>query len=367
MSELINHPLRRDMLRHLLTTVSALTLCVVAAAPALAEDASRPALWVELGGQLERVSGESAVFAPFFLAAHAGEPAFAHGTPIDAQALPRYAKGLEGKIAFTPEGSDWTFSAGLLYGRSNGDKRVQYQTPGKPLPGGFFAGNPNYDPAKNVAFTDTRGKDREGHLILDFKAGKDVGLGAANLSLGIRFAQFTSEKSAHMRVRPDVQFTQVIGLYLPYMSTFTANAESKRSFTGIGPSISLDGSTKLAGDSRKSFTFDWGASGAVLFGRQKAGVTHETSKIIWDGGNFLYHTNYVYDHPYAPPARNHSRVVPDLGGFAGFSVRYSNAKISLGYRADFFFGAMDTGIELRKTANVGFHGPFATVSVGLGG
>lgn len=364
MSELITlRAALTDTRLQLLATVSALTLLTSAAASA--DDASRPTVWIELGGQLERVSGQSALFEPSFIAAHAGEPGLAHTTPLDAQALPRYAKGLEGKITFQPAGSDWTLSAGLLYGRSNGDKRVQYQTPGKPLPGGFFAGLPAYDPAKNVAFTDTRGNDRESHLILDFKAGKDVGLGAANLSFGVRFAQFTSQKSVQMRVRPDVQFTQIIGLYLPYMSTFAANGESTRSFTGIGPSISLDGSSKLAGDDRKSLTFDWGASGAVLFGRQKASVTHQTSKIIWDGGNFLYHTNYVYDHPYAPPARNHSRVVPNLGAFAGLSVRYSNAKISLGYRADFFFGAMDTGIDARKTSNVTFHGPFATMSIGL--
>ncbi|HWA31303.1 MAG TPA: hypothetical protein VG867_09400, partial [Rhizomicrobium sp.] len=60
-------------------------------------------------------------------------------------------------------------------------------------------------------------------------------------------------------------------------------------------------------------------------------------------------------------------VVPNLGGFAGVSMRYSNAKLSLGYRGDFFFGALDGGIDTAQRTTVGFYGPFATISLGLGG
>ncbi len=59
--------------------------------------------------------------------------------------------------------------------------------------------------------------------------------------------------------------------------------------------------------------------------------------------------------------------MPNLGGFAGISFIFQSAKVSLGYRADFFFGAMDGGIDTAKNENVGFYGPFASVSVGLGG
>jgi hypothetical protein len=60
-------------------------------------------------------------------------------------------------------------------------------------------------------------------------------------------------------------------------------------------------------------------------------------------------------------------TVPNVGGFAALSYRFTNAKISAGYRADFFFGAKDSGLETRTTADVGFHGPFATISFGIGG
>lgn len=52
---------------------------------------------------------------------------------------------------------------------------------------------------------------------------------------------------------------------------------------------------------------------------------------------------------------------------AGFSVRFPNAKVSFGYRADLFFGAMDSGWDTRQTRDRSFYGLFASVSIGLGG
>ena len=49
------------------------------------------------------------------------------------------------------------------------------------------------------------------------------------------------------------------------------------------------------------------------------------------------------------------------------SFKYNNAKVSFGYRADEFFGAMDGGIDARKSENVGFFGPLRNLSIGLGG
>jgi hypothetical protein len=76
-----------------------------------------------------------------------------------------------------------------------------------------------------------------------------------------------------------------------------------------------------------------------------------------------------YTKALPPDGQNRSRsvVVPNVGGFLGFSLKFPNAKASLGYRADFFFHALDTGIDARQTGTVGFQGPFATISIGLGG
>jgi hypothetical protein len=60
-------------------------------------------------------------------------------------------------------------------------------------------------------------------------------------------------------------------------------------------------------------------------------------------------------------------IVPNAGGFAGFSLTVPNARFNIGYRADFFFGAMDGGIDARKSENIASYGPFASISIGLGG
>jgi len=44
-----------------------------------------------------------------------------------------------------------------------------------------------------------------------------------------------------------------------------------------------------------------------------------------------------------------------------------SAKVSFGYRADVFFGVIDGGLATRSTFNRGFYGPFAQVSIGIGG
>ena len=59
-------------------------------------------------------------------------------------------------------------------------------------------------------------------------------------------------------------------------------------------------------------------------------------------------------------------MVPNIGGFAGISWRLPTAKVSIGYRADFFFNAIDGGIAARKSENRGFYGPFASISIGIG-
>jgi hypothetical protein len=58
-------------------------------------------------------------------------------------------------------------------------------------------------------------------------------------------------------------------------------------------------------------------------------------------------------------------VVPNIGGFAGVSLKFPNAKISFGYRADLFLGAMDGGIDTRDSRDRMFYGPFASIAVGL--
>ncbi len=379
MSELINtQNTERGFRWHLLTTVSALALLTSIAmrgAKAADEDADRPTLWIELGGQFEHVGGQGEPFAPDFLNVYSNSSVLQKVTPLQAQNPLPFSFAEDGKISFQPEGGDWVFSVTANFGRSSNFKHVDHQT--ARIFDDVTRSGGSYITSKEK-FADTQVHRRESHAIIDFSAGKDLGLGlfgrkgSSTLSVGVRFAQFTSNESFNIRARPDLHLTYVT-FAPPYSSarfphafyhTYYATGRASRSFRGIGPSLSWNGSTPFAGNSQGGeLMFDWGANAAILFGKQKATVSHQESAHYKHG---KYPLSAVYQHPPAGRSSNRSLVVPNVGGFAGASYRVENFKVSLGYRADFFYGAIDGGIDTRKSENVGFYGPFASVSVGIG-
>jgi hypothetical protein len=377
---------RTDFRWQLLSTVSALAFIGAITGSARAENADRPTVWIELGTQLERVDGGSASFAPPF----AIDPAI-FTSPSKVQRLPRYATGGEGKLSFRPEDSDWSFSVGLRYGRSNNGKKLHQES--QPASAykyasvpafGIHTGGPVPPPVKG--FVDTVSRNDESHIVLDFLAGKDVGLGLfgshseSSFSGGLRFAQFSSKSAVTINADPDfhwyyAHYTQLpppfpplpgnIDAATPKWHIYTFNGDAARSFRGLGPTVAWDSSALVAGSrDAAQLSFDWGMNAAVLFGRQKALVHHVTTSV------YHYNSNSVgaaaERHPHTYP-RSRSVTVPNVGGFAGLSLKFPNARISLGYRADFFFGAIDGGIDTRKTYDRAFYGPFANFSIGLGG
>jgi hypothetical protein len=296
-------------------------------------------------------------------------------------------------VAFQPEGSDWKFEASLRYGRSNTAKSSHEQTATPPILQGTIS-VPLFNLHQHIStspaarrFADGFARTHTSYAVLDFQAGKDVGLGLfgarSDVNLGVRVAQFTSRSSVRITANPGgvvpYKYSTNVRGFPGYINApnitretwdiYHASASISRSFRGIGPSLSLTESIPLAGRAETMrVNFDFGANGALLFGRQKATVHHKTNDdrpVIPHPYNFKTMTPY-YHHSYNLP-RSRSVVVPNVGGFAGLSFNYANAKIKFGYRADFFFGAMDGGIEVRKTYDRSFYGPFATISIGLGG
>jgi iron complex outermembrane receptor protein len=349
MSELIQkHDNRATIRWKLLTGVSALALgAYVSSADATrADEATRPPIWIELGGQFSSLSDDQQAYLPPFVlnSQFDGASKVAHERPSSD-----WDEGA--KISFQPSGSDWLMSLGIRYGKSTrrgvGHQYVAYTSP----------------PA--TPYQDSNNSSHEKHLILDFQAGKDFGLGmfgheaASVLSVGVRYAQFNS--------RTNVGIHSVTG-HIPYSYYIRYGSfEAKRSFRGVGPSLSWDGSANLAGNlSGGSLAFDWGVNGALLFGRQRVKGQHTATA--------LYQTRPVqYAAPKStlyrtskPISRSKNVTIPDLGGYAALSLHYTNCKISFGYRADMFFGAMDGGIDARKNENRGFLGPYASISIGLG-
>lgn len=379
MSELINITSPRRW--HLLTSVSSLVLLAslpLSGVAAAHENSDRPTVWIELGGQMQRVDGREDPFAPPFTLQNSQPAVFSPVSPLEAQRPARYSVGGEAKITFEPEGSQWAFSAGIRYGRANRNRLIHQQTSFKTyisLPAfGFHA------TSVAAVFSDSDVHNSSSQLILDFKAGKDVGLGLfgrdshSTVAVGVRFAQMASRSRVDIHARPDFEFGPYpfIGTYLPLNQKhhdYIATANSARSFSGIGPSLSFDGSAPLLHDSDEAtINFDWGVNGAILFGRQKSRGVHQTTKHFYEKKyhpSITYGYRLVYANPPHHNDRSRSVIVPNVGGFAGLSYRFSDAKLSVGYRADFFFGAMDAGVDVRHTADRAFYGPYASVAVGL--
>lgn len=382
MSELITTRPRTDLRLQLLATVSALSLLTTITSQAKAEDTDRPTVWIELGGQLERVDAGEQRFTPPFIVA-TPRPAPETISPAGVGHPPRYSFGGEGKISFEPKNTDWVFSAAVRFGRSNAHKHLHQQSyPTHPI-------RPQATPSQNVPFqyalpfSDADRKDSESHAILDFQVGKDVGVGmfgrdgTSVFNVGVRFAQFGAQSNTAFKSQPD--FHQTYKYPIPgnhdlklvngiFYHNNRATAVIAQSFHGVGPSLSWNASAPFAGNADDGeIAFDWGINGAVLFGRQRTTVHHHTTSLYHIGKSYPIPPVTVYRHTPPDQFRSRSVTVPNVGAFAGLSFRYDAAKVSFGYRADFFFGAMDGGIDARKTYDRNFYGPFATISIGLGG
>lgn len=380
MSELMNTAGgRRDFRWHLLVTVSSLALIAAAESEAArASDSSdRPTVWIELGGQLERIDGREDLNLPPFMTVSPPPGPFAAAPPWEAEKPSIYSYGAEGKISFHPDKTPWSFSAAVRYGRSNNNKHIHQQSQVSIYYLHRTISNPPYRTRTAQQFADFQVKNSESHAILDFQVGRDVGLGwlSSMASFGVRVAGFTSQSHVNVIARPVVGFNKRNGLgpgkyyEIPHHSDFTSIADNQRSFLGIGPSLSWEGNIPVVSGNDGAITLDWGVNAAALFGRQKASGTHETTARYYSSFSYQVAAPYgvVLRYHHGPLAHNRSRsiIVPNVGGLAGISFRYAAAKVSLGYRADFFFGAMDEGIDARDTVNRNFYGPFATISIGL--
>ena len=378
MSELMNVRNGGRVFRwQLLTSVSALALlaAVVGSSESKAadNDSDRPTVWIELGAQSEQVSGFGDPFVPPFTSEIIADGFI---SPLKSQQALSQSFGGEGSISFRPENSGRIFSVSIHYGRANGGKSTHEQTPAhfKFVAGtrtGYLTSGLLHNRAR---FSQTQTDNSETHTILDFQAGKDIGLGLfgsgskSTVSFGVRFAQFSSSQRMSIKADPDFTVPSNILESQKYHHTYSVTSHVERSFHGVGPSLSWNASVPLVGNVEDSeITLDWGANAAALFGRQRVRGHHQTVGAYYKGPFFQASQLTSQIHRSGNPDRSRSVIVPNFGGFAGASFNFSSAKVSLGYRADFFFGAMDGGIDAAKSENRAFYGPFASISIGIGG
>lgn len=354
MTEIIQRNNRRNPRYWLLLSVSS-AAALALGGEAQAQSDARPTMWIELGGAFDQISREAQGWVPPNLTDPISNP-----SPEPFGKTPAIGYDFDAAIEIQPKGSDWIYGASVRYGRAQrGPKHAHDQTYKTHAVG--YAGGKYY--LTTYAFLNATEQSRSTHAIVDFNVGRDVGLGSfhngkATVNFGVRVAQLNERAEALLTA-----FSTAPAKYSSGKIVHKADALMARSYTGIGPAVSWDGATPLVGSLDDGFSLDWGANASVLFGRQKARLSLHTRDARYNGGGAYT----VLSQLTSAPSRDRTVIVPNLGGFTGLSWRLPSGKVSLGYRADFFFGAIDGGLSASQKETRGFYGPFASVSIGLGG
>ena len=362
--------------RRFLTSVSALALLGqaygIAQAEAAGASTDRPPLWLEFGWHYAQVGGIGLPLSPSFFD---GIDQGGFTSPLTAERAIGWSYGGDTNISFEPGDTGLIFSVGLRYGRAHGRHHLHEQTneARREKIGGKYQtlSSPIVE-----NFSDTKASNSDTHVIADFQVGKDVGIGlfgqegTSVVNFGVRFAQFKSRSHAEVYSIPDYYFPHPphdILKYAFHQHNYHAVGDMERDFRSIGPSLSWDASAAIAGNSADGeISLDWGVNGAILFARQTVRGHHVTS------GHYYYRKAlplHQFSSAYqtsGSPNRSRRVTIPNIGGFAGLSYRFTDAKLSVGYRADIFVNAIDRGIDTRTTANRTFYGPYASISIGLG-
>jgi hypothetical protein len=343
---------RKQTHRQLLATVSAAALLgFMAVNGACAADADKPVIWLDASGQLDQLSDKQSNWVPDFMSGPNIGPL--SGMFQDLQRTPRYGYDGTASLSFRPGDDGWVLSGSIRMGRARqlgGASKLAHIR--------RQIWSTEYPSHYGVLSHET-----ESHLFVDFSVGKDVGLGIAGtestISAGVRFA--------NLRSRSDVQISSNFPPSLYGSSTNRPDTRIKREFRGWGPKIAWDGSAAVAGALEDGqLGINWGLNAALLFGRQttkqKIDAFYRQHYVNWASYSYVTHTQNLHSQN----ERRKNVTVPALGGYLAASYRVSNAKISLGYRADWYFNALDGGVTASQKVNRGFFGPYASISIGIG-
>jgi outer membrane receptor protein involved in Fe transport len=353
-----------------------------------------PRVWLQFGGNFNAVMNHDVVaydptsnYAPNFPNGGNPTPNWPERltTIPELSKLPNMGFDWEGAATIELPESDWQLKAGVRYGRATRNKhfhqsayagtKTTIDVGGNSYSCGFVgAYYPQYLAGcyhgSVNEFVDSRNIGHETHMMLDFTLGKDVGLGT--VGGGVRIAQFTEQTK--MDIGADPNYNIYLTPFSKYHDTYQFTSDEKRNFRGVGPEVTWDASQTLwsIGDEAQ-VSFDWGLNASVLFGQQKV-VLHHTAEHCrhtglginagCDGVGIGGQDGQTHE-PDEDIYRSTSATVPNIGGYLGASVRYRNSKLSLGYRADTFFNAVDGGQQTKDTFNRGFYGPYLNVSLGL--
>jgi hypothetical protein len=249
---------------------------------------------------------------------------------------------LGGTIGFVAPIPDSSWDAGVFarFGRTGKESQSRFDPLLFNVIGGYV---PTYYISGSV-------EHEENHLIVDFEARRDVGLGSeigtdTVLSAGLRFGYFSADTNT--------QF------YFPgfFFPGYILEEKREDVFVGAGPHVGIETSTPLAG----GLTFDLAASASVLFGPRVTSV----SAISIPPFNTAGFSDHGFD------------AVPMLEGRIGFSYvpQSQSFRFSAGVEASAWFDVFNqlTTVDILgappgdDNADRFILRPYARLAVPLGG
>ncbi len=347
-------------------------------------------LTVEVGGQVERSDAPYEPPAPDIAAAFSDTllPKDLFNRDLDT------GDSRSLKLTWRPQGSPWSVSAGLRYGKTNNDTaHFQAEEEGD---GGCAFGGPyaylcpiyeyyyGFSPYfYSTTWADASVRSAEEHTIVDFAVGRDVGLGGVSkstVSAALRYGEFKSDSKGEFRGVPS---WYVPDGWLPFAGPakypatgdfYAADIREHREFKGVGPVISWDAAKSLWESDRAGHVdVDWSIGAGVLFGKQKTQVTgtQAHAQFVGDYVQFRYASPNDFDDPAVTPLgiepRSKSVSVPVVDVSLGLSYEVQRIKLSTGYRWERYYDALDGGYSETKKYDRTIDGPYFRLSVGFGG
>ncbi|MGE5501190.1 MAG: Lpg1974 family pore-forming outer membrane protein, partial [Ignavibacteriales bacterium] len=313
--------------------------------------------------------------------------------PLDTQNDLGWGSGGGAKLTWQPDPTGWNLSAAIRYGRAHGaTQRHSKQALDQicisaygldvcddPSSGNIYLNGHLYHSAGNkYNYTDTRARNEEGHTIVDFEVGKDVGLGVvssrltSHLDAGLRYADLKSSSAAVLHGRPDLYLNLLYLKYPPHFHKFGADIVAQRKFEGVGPVVNFDTDLRLFGapDAAGQVDLELGLGGGVLFGRQTAHVRGRQYGAYRSGFLTVNIDAFDLSPPYNDAidlSRSKNVSVPTVNANLGLSYTLGGVKVSGGYRMERYYKVIDGGYMERKAYDRNVDGVYAKVSIGFGG
>ena len=306
------------------------------------------------------------------------------------------------RLTWRPDGSPWSVSAGVRYGRTNGGTHRQHEdvlidpnTCAFPanfgtnygFPVGYIAYafcNPNgakYSPFAShypvVARSDVSARDDEDHHMVDFAVGYDVGIGgafsASQVSAGLRGASFESSTRFEASALDNWNVPEGWAFVTSTADEAVATLSASRKFKGAGPVLSWDAAVRLLGSEQTgNLALDWSVTGGALFGDRKTQVLGQ-ERLRQVGTNLSNGLNYPIPTIGTPTttiideSRSESATVPLVDLSLGLAYEVGRVRVGAGYRWERYFNVLDVGTDEAKDGDRTLDGPYFKIAVGFGG